>query len=336
MVFLQTLYKMGKQTINGKAFEFACLKAISDRLNQDGKEATIRDTKAFQKAKISFDSLPEDKREKYMLAASTAVKMINGLEPRLIGGEGMLLLEIEPDSVAIGVDGDVRDVLCIRSEEKNDRWEIGMSCKHNHDALKHPRITEGKDFGWDWINIHCSQNFMDAITPITDSLISFGKNNVAWKTIPNKHDTYYVPILQAYLDEIKRMCDVYEDVPSKLLSYFFGSNDFYKVIMQENRKNTIVEGFNMHGTLNKSCGKTKPFIKVPIIKMPTRLLHAEFKISGNKKSKTTIVLTFDEGWAISMRLHNKDEIAKPTSLAWDVKLQGLPPTTYVNTRSWYE
>ena len=88
----------------------------------------------------------------------------------------------------------------------------------------------------------------------------------------------------------------------------------------------------MHGTLNAPCGKAKALTKVPAIKMPTRLIDAAFK----PNSKTTIILTFDGGWAISMRLHNKDEIARPTSLAWDVNLVGLPPTTYVNTHSWDE
>ena len=92
----------------------------------------------------------------------------------------------------------------------------------------------------------------------------------------------------------------------------------------------------MHGTLNQSAGKKKAMTRVPVVKMPTRLIDAAFKTTSSGPSKTTIILTFDGGWAISMRLHNKDDIAKPTSLAWDVKLEGLPPSTYVNTHSWDE
>ncbi len=33
---------------------------------------------------------------------------------------------------------------------------------------------------------------------------------------------------------------------------------------------------------------------------------------------------------------DKDDVAKPTSLAWDVNLVGLPTSTYVNTHSWDE
>ena len=246
-----------------------------------------------------------------------------------------MLLSIAAD--AQGVKGDVRDVLCIREEEGSGGWAIGISCKHNHEALKHPRITEGKDFGKDWIGIPCSKEFIDEITPITDSLVKFGEGRILWRDIENKWDGYYVPILNAYLKEIERLCMAREDVPGKLLSYFFGTNDFYKVIMKSKAQSTTVEGFNMYGTLNTPAGRFRPTFRVPLMKMPTRLLDASFKMSAKgKKSKTTIILTFDAGWAISMRLHNKDDIAKPTSLAWNVELEGLPPSTYVNTHPWSE
>ena len=64
--------------------------------------------------------------------------------------------------------------------------------------------------------------------------------------------------------------------------------------------------------------------------MPTRLIEA------TRVSTTTNNLVFDNGWQVSMRLHNKDSVIKPTALAWDVQLIGLPPSVYVNTRSWFE
>ena len=301
-----------------------------EKIKAEGKSVRIVASKAFNNAENAFNTVGTKEQDNLMKAAKTAVKLLLPLEPKLLGGRGTLLLSIAADSVAIGSDGDVRDVLCVRSED-ND-WTIGMSCKHNHEALRHPRITESKDFGKDWIGMRCSDEFMQAITPITDSLISSGENGVLWRTIDHKWDHYYVPILQSYLDEIKHMCHKDPTVPEKLLSYFFGANDFYKVIMKSNAQTTTIEGFNMHGTLNASCGKTRAMTRVPLIKMPTKLLDASFK----PKSKTTIILTFDCGWSISMRLHNKDDVAKPTSLAWDVKLVGLPPSTYVNTHSWNE
>lgn len=328
--------KKASNTVNGKAFEFACLKALQSRLLWQKKEVSIVTSPAYNTAEKAYNEIDQEERVRLDNAAETAANLLLPLEPKLLHGKGTLLLSVAADALAVGADGDVRDVFCIRSEEGTDGWTIGISCKHNHEALRHPRVTEGKDFGKDWIGIRCSQEFMSEITPVTDALVSYGNSKTKWKTIPNKWDNYYVPILSAYLKEIKRLCSEHEDVPEKLLSYFFGANDFYKVIMKSAAETTTIEGFNMHGTLNQPCGKTKAMTRVPIIKMPTRLIDAAFKADKNGKSKTTIILTFDQGWSISMRLHNKDDIAKPTSLAWDVKLEGLPPSTYVNTHSWHE
>lgn len=321
----------GSHTTNGKAFEYACLQSLLMHAKALDKDASIEANKAYKTAEKSFSSVSDSSKEEMMVAANTAIRLLVPLEPKLMGGSGSLLLAIAADASAIGINGDVRDVLCIRSED-DTQWNIGLSCKHNHEGLRHPRITEGKDFGSDWIGIPCSREFMDEITPITNSLIENGENGILWRQIENKWERYYMPILSAYLEEIQRMCSKDVTVPEKLLSYFFGAHDFYKVIMKHNARTTTVEGFNMHGTLNVACGKTKAMTKVPIIKMPTRLLDAAFKVG----TKTTIILTFDGGWSISMRLHNKDKVAKPTSLAWEVYLEGLPPSTYVNTHSWDE
>ena len=318
------------QTVNGKAFEYACLRSLLAHAKALDKDVSIEASKAFTTAEKAFSAVDDNAKSEMMAAANAAVKLIVPLEPKLMGGSGTLLLTIAADAAAIGVDGDVRDVLCVRADD--EEWAIGISCKHNHEGLRHPRITEDKDFGADWIGVHCSREFMNEITPIINSLIENGKNEILWSQIDQKWDRYYVPILTAYLKEIRRMCNENATVPEKLLSYFFGANDFYKVIMKSGSRTTTVEGFHMHGTLNAACGKTKAMTKVSVIKMPTRLLDAAFKAG----TKTTIILTFDGGWSISMRLHNKDKVAKPTSLAWEVNLEGLPPSTYVNTHSWDE
>lgn len=316
-------------TINGKAFEFACLVAIQEKLLNENKDVDLQNTPAFKTAKTSFETLDQESQNRYLLAAKTATKLLFPLEPRLLNGKGIITLSVAADAIAQGPDGDVRDVLMIRV---TDKWEIGISCKHNHAALKHPRITEEKNFGNDWVGIPNSKIFLDDMTKVIEPLKELQNQNVKWRDVENKQEKYYVPILEAYKNEITRLCNNYENVPEKLLSYFFGSKDFYKVIMKESSKTTTIEGFNMNGTLNQSSGKIKAMTRVAKINMPTRLIEARFK----RNSKTTIILTFDYGWSISMRLHNKDTFVKPTSLAWDVTLEGLPPEIYRNTHSWYE
>lgn len=332
---------MASHTTNGKAFEYACLKAMQNKLCSEGKSVSVDETAAYFTTVNKFKKLSADEQTKYMDAAYAAAKLIFPLEPRIENGDGELLLAVNADAAAQGIDGDVRDVLCIRCNSKSGNWEIGLSCKHNHEALKHPRITSDKDFGENWIGIPNSTEFIDEISTTIDTLVDLTAHGVLWKDVAatddEKWDKYYVPILEAYRKEIIRLCENYDDVPQKLLSYFFGSKDFYKVIMKEKQNTTTVEAFNMNNTLGQKAGSIRPMTKVPTIKLPTRLIEAGFKVdSKGIKSKTTIILVFDGGWTISMRLHNKDEKVKLTSLAWDVQLVGLPTGTYVNTHSWYE
>lgn len=313
---------MPRQTITGKAFEYACLLAFKTKCQQNGQDVYVDDTAPqIITAKNAYHSLSPEAKANYDAAASTAVKLVLPIEPEIEHGTGSIILSLNTDSR--GIEGDVRDLLCVRVSEN---WEIGFSCKHNHAALKHPRITESGNFGADWVGHNCSQEFLDAIHSITVSL----DGSTIWANIPNKYSRYYLPILNLYAREIKRLCENHNDVPQKLLGYFFGSNDFYKIISIEQSRQTKIEGFNIHGTMNRPSGKTKPLYRVSKLTMPTRILDLQIIRS------TTLILAFDGGWTIKMRIHNKDEIAKPTSLAWDVQLAGMPPELYQQQRSWDE
>ncbi len=318
-------------TTNGKAFEYACLKALYNKLIGSGINSSIQESDAFITARSKYESLSPEKQLRLDLAAQAGIRMISSLEPKIENGVGTVVLAINKDAAAVGTNGDVRDILCIRSRD-HDGWEIGISCKHNHAALKHPRITEGKDFGSDWIGYPCSNEFIQNIGQIVSPLMEMGKKGVLWRDVHMKKEKYYYPILLEYLNELRRLCDTYPDASARLLSYFFGSHDFYKVIDNDSSGTTTIEAFNMHGSLGQTSGRTRPIMRVSQLSLPTRLIDARFK----NNSKTTIILTFDGGWSVKMRLHNKDSVCHPTSLAWDVQLEGLPTDTYLNTRSWLE
>ena len=318
----------GSNVINGKAFEYACFSALYDAVSRAGCNVGYTDDDAYNNAKNSYENLITDKtRNQLDLAALTTVKLLIPLEPMLLKKDGMLNMAIANDSIAKGVGGDVRDVI-FRREENN--WEMGISCKHNHEALKHPRLTKDKDFGKSWVDISCGNEYMEEITPTIDKMADLKKKGVKWESVDNKWEEYYIPILEAHRREINRMCEVYTGVPARLLKYFFGARDFYKVIMNTTDKTTTIEGFNMNGTLNAACDGKKAMTRIPVIKMPSRLKETD------RLNETTIELTFDEGWTVSMRLHNKDRKVTPTSLAWDVQLTGLAKGVYQNTHSWYE
>jgi len=337
----------GNQTIKGKAFEYACLNSIVNNLIGRQIPFMVVEDKAFITAATSFEMLSESDKTRYMAAANTAFKIILPLEPRLTTNEyaGKLTLKINTDSKAKGSKGDVRDVVCIRS---NLGWEIGFSCKHNHEALKHPRLTQQQarqerltvaDFGTNWLGYPCSEEYFQKALPHMQMIREY--EGFSWSEAfgegERKFDVAYVPILKAVLEEIIALCKEHKDAPQKLLEYFFGSNDFYKIISLDSSSQTKVVAFNMNGTLNQPTPSTKAVTKVPRLQLPTRLIEGRFKEKANGEiSKTTIALVFDHGWTINMRLHSADSKVKVTGLKFDVQLEGNPHGIYQQQRPWNE
>ena len=63
--------------------------------------------------------------------------------------------------------------------------------------------------------------------------------------------------------------------------------------------------------------------------MPTQFYHIDFK----KDSENTIEVVCDEGWQISMRIHNASSRVEP-SLKFDVQLVSFPSSLYTQTEPW--
>lgn len=75
--------------------------------------------------------------------------------------QGTLFLAFQKDEA--GENGDVRDIVIYR---KDIPWEVGLSIKHNHTAVKHSRLSHVLDFGKEWYGIPCSKQYWDDIRPI--------------------------------------------------------------------------------------------------------------------------------------------------------------------------
>ncbi|WP_404978351.1 HaeIII family restriction endonuclease [Bartonella sp. MM73XJBT.G] len=67
---------------------------------------------------------------------------------------------------SVGVKGDVRDIILKVLENP-----IGISAKHNHSAIKHPRLSSKIDFGKEWTGYPCNSIYFNEIRPIFDYLI---------------------------------------------------------------------------------------------------------------------------------------------------------------------
>lgn len=316
---------MPTQSEAGKAFEFAILQQSSEYLS-GRHHVNVQKDNSFNIAERCFNLFKTKEKENYQKAAIVAIKHITELEPRLINPiseRDILTLQIVPDSEGIG--GDVRDVLFIRSSQE---WEIGISAKNNHKAIKHSRLSDRINFGKEWLDLNCNEIYFNSIHPIFSELRQIKTSGELWRNLNEKQSRFYIPILEAFCVELKRLDRENPTiVPARLLSYLIGNKDFYKVIKRRNK--TEIYGFHLHGSLNKASNKLKPKFKVPSLKLPKRIIELTFKAH----SKDTVILTCDEGWQISFRIHNASSEVEP-SLKFDINLIGQPQTLYSNHLSW--
>ena len=319
----------GIQTSYGKAFEYACLRSLYDAFSPS-QDVFIEDTPQLETAHQAFLAIPDGLNGKLILAADAATRVITRLEPQLEYPDKNIPLYLSIQTDSQGQIGDVRDVLCIR---KQNKWEIGLSCKHNHRAVKHSRLSATIDFGAEWFDIPCSCDYFSTVTPLFDELRIMrdeSGGSAKWADIENKAERFYVPVLTAFMDELRRLERINPSkIPEMLIRYLVGKNDFYKVITDDVRKTTRVEAINIAGTLNRPSEGVQSIVNITRLRLPTRFYNIDFKTG----SDTTIEVVCDEGWAVSMRIHNASSRIEP-SLKFDVNLISLPNTIHAQVEPW--
>ena len=323
---------MAKQTEIGKAFEYACAYALYDHYYKT-QPVVLEKSSQLNTAKGFFEGVPSTTKNNLLLAARAAVRIIERLEPQLKYAENNIPLILSLQTDAHGIAGDVRDVLCIR---KQNGWQIGISCKHNHHAVKHSRLSDTIDFGKEWFGKKCSSQYFKEVVPIFERLRNLRDqgyrtgNYVLWSEIKNKFGDYYYPILTSFMNELERLDKKYPgEIPKLLINYLIGKYDFYKVITDDAHRTTRIEAVNIAGTLNKPAGGRETIVDVPVLKLPSRFYHIGFKDG----SQNTIEVVCDEGWTISMRLHNASSKVEP-SLKFDVNLISLPSSIHAQVEPW--
>ena len=316
--------KISTQTINGKAFEYALLNEFLERL-KIVTSVTVIENEPFKTALKCFVSFDEKEQSHYKLVASFAVNFLLDIEPRLANGineNDVLQLEIVADKE--GQTGDVRDVLAIRSLQK---WEIGISAKNNHRAVKHSRLSNDIDFGQKWLGIPCSVEYFEEINPVFSNLAKLrtaSKATQKWDTLGDYHTSVYVPVLDAFRTELLRLDKKNPGiVAERLVVYLIGNQDFYKVIKGKNK--VEIQAYNLHGTLNLPFENIKPKAKIQRLKLPNRLIEVVYQ----DNSQTTLLVTLNKGWQISFRIHNASSRIEP-SLKFDINLVSAPHSLFSN------
>lgn len=316
-----------RQMITGKAFEYAILLEFKEKLEKVTNIEVIENS-ALNVAKDCFNEFDKNDKGRYLLTASFAVNFLIDIEPRLsneLTSNDILQLEIVTDSR--GESGDVRDVLAIRLKQK---WEIGVSAKNNHHAVKHSRLSNKINFGEKWLGISCSEQYFNDINPIFSWLRELKQESNStkkWDSLVNYHETVYTPILNAFIKELQRIYTTNESlVASRLIEYLVGTKDFYKVI--KNKNDVEIVAYNLRGTLNLPFKDIEPKFITPRVKLPTKINNIYFK----EDSDTTIIIDLNNNWKLSFRIHNASSRVEP-SLKFDINLLESPKSLFTNTLS---
>jgi len=298
---------MASQVINGKAFEWAVASEIIKSYNFE----LIEDDIALHNKTCFFhQQISEAKRSNFLISAEKAVKHIFEKEKlaEALTENKKGTVYFLPDSK--GKEGDVRDIVI-----KTGRKEIGISCKTNHDAFKHSRLSQKNDFVTRW-GLHpdgCSKQYFDKIAPIFDELKSIREKSngkAKWKDLEDVPNRFYWPVLDAFSEEIERISS--PEMCEKFIKYIVGKHDFYKVI--STNKKVLIQAFNINRTLNTT--------KQPL---PTKIDFIKNK-NSSQYSKT---ISFDKGWVFNFRIHNASSRVE-ASLKFDVTALALSYKHYTH------
>lgn len=315
---------------NGRALEYAILKSLEKEIKKN-KDVHIRviKTDGFDAINKAWNKIKEDMQSNHKNSAITAVSILKDLEPIIFEpGKEPIELMVQVDKA--GVEGDSRDIL-IKRHFSDKGWEIGLSIKHNHQALKHSRLSRTIDFGKKWYGIKCSDSYWNEVNPIFDLLDKAKSDGLNWRDLPGKAEKVYLPLIRAFKDEIKRSCEKYGHVvPKRMAKYLIGIRDYYKVIGISGKEMVEVQCFNLRGELNKPYKSKRPVTEVIKTKFPDRLLYVDLKPSTSNR----VEMCLNNGWQFDFRIHSASTKVEP-SLKFDINLTGMPATFLIIEKKWF-
>ena len=313
-----------KSNDQGRAYEYITLLTLHSEISKIRRAEIVKNS-SLEAARNAWDNMSKSMQSLMSMSAHSFVPDIFNLEPLILEDDGDVVeLLIQKDKS--GEDGDVRDILIARSGIK---WEIGLSMKHNHFAVKHSRLSHLIDFGEKWYGVPCSESYWQSVMPIFDYLQEQKRKGKAWFELSDKSERVYVPLLKAFMQELRLTYGNHKELPQKMVEYLLGEFDFYKVVSIDNQRMTQINTFNLHGTLNKNGKRNKAKATIPRVLLPTRIVSLDFKPG----SDNTIELYLDGGWQFSFRIHNASTMVE-SSLKFDIQIIGMPTTIVTINCRW--
>lgn len=310
---------------NGRAFEYACIKELEKSISIH--RPVVLNDKSIEASKRAWCTISKEQQQKLHIASKAFIKCLFEAEPLILECESesdIVELSINKDSDA--ENGDVRDIIIKRKEIS---WDVGLSMKHNHFAAKHSRLSAKIDFGDKWYGLPCCETYWEEINPIFKNLCNLKAQKCAWHDMNDKETSVYLPLLNAFMKELKRAYEGDSHLSQRLVSYLLGIKDFYKVVSVDKKQITEFQCFNLRGELNKHGKKHKATIMIPVANLPDEIISIRLKPNSNN----TVELYLNNGWSLSFRIHNASTIVEP-SLKFDIQFIGVPSNIITINCQW--
>ena len=300
---------MSNGVTNGKGLEWAVAKEI-----QSSTGFQIEESKPMLTARSAYEKLNGGSLiSVYDRWVPLCVDHVLHLESKILSGrgrDGKILI----NSDAKGQSGDVRDVVITTGGVS-----FGISCKNNHTAFKHSRLSPRINFPLEWElgEDSASNQYMSGV----NALFSKIENNAGpfrvaeWSHVSQETKyAYYKELLSVFRDEVLRIRDKSvlsaAQLAAGLVKYVIGRKDFYKLIIKSD--SGLIEGYNLSRTIN-----------VPRIPLPSTVLAVEFAPG----SAGTLLLFMDAGYTFTFRIHSASSKIE-SSFKFDIQAIGLPREVY--------
>lgn len=319
---------MPSQVDNGRIFEYAIANQLKEWIGLRTHVELVQDS-ALQRCERCYMLADVNERHRFDKAAFLPIDTLSRLEPGMLNAKNdgdILFVRLCRDSE--GQSGDVRDVVLFRKDDTgNISWEIGISAKNNNDAAKHSRISEDIFFGEKWLGMDTSDEYKTSLHTVFDWVRAQKSSGLrTWRELGNSKETnVYVPLLEAFMCEMKRLFLVNQTLAAQnLIKYLIGRKPFYKLIKNDRDNTSVLKVFNFVSGLGKSYNKVHPDCKPHVIPLPTRCVELVFLEGGQRN---TVSLIMDKGWQVDFRIHSASTSIE-TSLKFDVTLEGNPPALF--------
>ena len=292
---------LSKRQTNGRGLEHAFGLAVKRCLGTE----VFGDVKALRKS--AYADLDPGLQEVFSKDAVSLLGHVLQLEGIPQGERGWSARFLD-DSCAR--EGDVRDIVISKGVS-----EVGISCKSNHKAFKHSRISPESSLRVAWRLSSApgsGSSYVNELRCLFDELESDPLNR--WSDVSAlRKKGFYESCIAAFSKEIRRLVEEVGECETSrsLVRYFLGSKGYYKCVVSE--RVSFLQAF--------CFGRSA----VARISLPRRLVALDFPPGRHG----VLHIHFDRGFSFSLRLHNASSNYE-RSLKFDIQALALPQSLYTH------